>query len=112
MKTVYHPETGAPYTGESVDCREMVQLHGYRDAIATPAASSGLPAPQPPPNAPTMQEQLDTALGKLPSAIEAGTYKDPDYVVTQMREHFAGLFTDEVEAKVRGMFPAPKKSKK
>jgi hypothetical protein len=27
--TVYHPETGEPYTGEPVDAREMCNLHGY-----------------------------------------------------------------------------------
>lgn len=117
MKTVYHPKTGEAYTGEPVDCREMMQLHGYVATAPGVAGSSGLPPAQEAASvaASTMQEQLDGALGKLPGLIEAGTYKDADFVVTQMRTHFGELFTDEVEAKVRGMFPAdpkPPKDKK
>lgn len=115
---VYHPKTGEVYEGEPVDCRELMQVGGYvkqnpaetpvAQANPEPTASTGAAGGKVP--APT-QAALDSALGKLPAAIAAGEYKDPDYVVRQMKPHFGpDLFTADVEARIRAMFASRGKS--
>lgn len=54
-----------------------------------------------------MEDALVLALERLPEQIASGEYKDPEYVVTGMKFHFRALFTAEVEAQVRAMFPPP-----
>lgn len=49
---------------------------------------------------PKSREALDAAIAELP-----GKYKDADYVVKQMRDHFGKLFTDADEKDVRSLIP-------
>lgn len=53
---VYHPTSGEVYEGEPIDCREMVQLHGYLRELPKPAT---IEAPTPP-TTESLPEDLST----------------------------------------------------
>lgn len=95
VRVVVQPTPGNPEGRPRIDYRDhMAPGEQTVEEAAAAAAVSAAPS----------QEELDASLAKLPEAIAAGEYKDPEYVVTAMRDYFGDLFTADTETAVRDAF--------
>ena len=104
---VYHPD-GRVYEGEPVDCRELMQVGGY---VKTPPGEAEATAPvsKKRPTLPT-QSALDDEMIALPAQVKSGAAKDAESTVTSLKSRYGDLFTADIEAAVRILFPTAGKA--